>query len=114
MKVKVNHKKRFPMLYSIPLLLIGTTFPLCIWSSPAGWCDEKGASEIRQPQGNEGVEAFWNSFKWTELNPAEQALWGKLDWSKASWERKAPAPAFEKKAWAELSSDERDTANANQ
>ena len=67
-------------------------------------------SEVRQPAEGEDLEAFWDEFDWTDLTPAEQALWGLLGWDEASWQGEADEPASESKAWSELTNEQRSAA----
>ncbi len=50
---------------------------------------------------------FWDEFGWTDMTKAEQALWGVLGWTEASWEGEAKNPASEDKYWKQLSAEER-------
>ncbi len=59
---------------------------------------------VRVPEGE--VEIFWSEQDWADLNSAEQALWGVLGWTEASWMEEEPAPASETKKWAELTEEE--------
>ncbi|MCV6637796.1 hypothetical protein [Candidatus Albibeggiatoa sp. nov. NOAA] len=59
---------------------------------------------VRVPEGD--VDTFWNQQEWTDLNPAEQALWAALGWNEVSWNEKEPAPASESKKWLELTEAE--------
>ncbi len=56
--------------------------------------------------------AFWEEVGWTDMTPAEQALWMKLGWNEASWEEEAKQPASEDKYWNQLSSEEKAAATA--
>ena len=53
---------------------------------------------------------FWEEVGWTDMTPAEQALWKKLGWDEASWEGDAKQPASEDKYWNQLSSEEKAAA----
>lgn len=70
----------------------------------------QNASEVRQPQGDEDLEAFWNKFDWQDLTATEQALWQVLGWTEASWDGSAAEPASESKDWNELTDAERSAA----
>ena len=55
---------------------------------------------------------FWEEAGWSDLTPAEQALWMKLGWNEASWEGDAKQPASEDKYWNQLSAEEQAAATA--
>ena len=54
--------------------------------------------------------SLWDEAGWSELTPAEQALWKILGWDEASWEGEAAQPASEDKYWFGLSEEERAAA----
>ena len=68
---------------------------------------DSDVQKIRKPEGN--VENFWNAQKWSMLNPAEQALWGKLGWTEINWKDDTQPPS-ENKTWLKLSDEERAVA----
>ena len=74
--------------------------------------DEAAATTdaIRAPEGE--VDAFWDGFKWAELNAAEQAALGALGWTDNSWDNDVDVPASEDKKWDELSDDEKAAAGS--
>jgi len=78
-------------------------------SSP-GEQDTQDTSDVRQPAAGQDPDAFWNTFYWSELNSAEQALWGVLGWNEASWQGISQEPASESKAWNELTEEESSAA----
>ena len=96
------------VMYLSTILLIGMGLLLGCGtpSSP----DEQDMSEVRHPVESEDLEAFWDEFDWTDLTPAEQALWGVLGWDEASWQGEADEPASESKDWSELTDEERSAA----
>lgn len=98
------------VLYLSAILMMGLGLSLgCAVPSVEAQSLQK-ASEVRQPQGDESLEAFWNNFEWQDLTAAEQALWQALGWAKASWNGSATEPASESKAWNELTDAERSAA----
>ena len=90
------------------ILLIGMGLLLSCGTAPAP--DKQDTPEVRQPVEGGDLEAFWDGFDWTDLTPAEQALWGLLGWDEASWQGEADEPASESKAWSELTNEERSAA----
>jgi hypothetical protein len=55
---------------------------------------------------------FWEEVGWSDMTPAEQALWMKLGWNADSWEGEAKQPASEDKYWKQLSAEEQAAATA--
>ena len=106
--MRTTMSKLSGVMYLSKILLIGMGLLLgCgIPSAP----DEQDTSEVRQPVQDEDLEAFWDEFDWTDLTPAEQALWGVLGWDEASWQGEADEPVSESKDWSELTDEERSAA----
>ncbi len=55
--------------------------------------------------------ALWNGDDapgWAEMTKAEQALWGVMGWTEASWEGEAKQPASEDLYWKQLTDAQRD------
>jgi hypothetical protein len=50
---------------------------------------------------------LWDEAGWTDLTPAEQALWKDLGWDEASWEGEAKKPPSEDMYWKQLTDKER-------
>jgi len=63
---------------------------------------------VRVPPGD--PTAFWDEMGWTDMNKAEQALWGVLGWTEEAWNEEAKPPASEDKYWNQLSDEEREAA----
>ena len=63
---------------------------------------------VRVPPGD--PTAYWDEMGWAELTKAEQALWGVLGWTEASWEEEEKPPASEDKYWNQLSDEEKEAA----
>ncbi len=55
---------------------------------------------------------FWEEVDWSDMTPAEQALWMKLGWDADSWAGEAKQPASEDKYWKQLSPEEQAAATA--
>ena len=60
---------------------------------------------VRVPPGD--PTAFWDEMGWEDMTKAEQALWGVLGWTEASWNEEEKPPASEDKYWNQLSDEER-------
>ena len=95
------------VMYLSTILLIG--MGLLLGCATPSTVDEHDTSEVRQPEEGEALESFWDAFDWTDLTPAEQALWRVLGWDEASWQG-AYEPASESKDWSELTDEERSAA----
>ena len=65
-------------------------------------------STVRVPPGD--PTAFWDEMGWNDMTKAEQALWGVLGWTEASWEEEEKPPASEDKYWNQLNDEEREAA----
>ncbi len=98
------------ILYVGMILLMVIGLLLGCTTQPAGPSGQQETSAVRQPQGDEDLEAFWDKFDWTDLTPAEQALWQSLGWDEARWQGRADEPASESKRWSELTTEERSAA----
>jgi hypothetical protein len=106
--MRTTMSKLASVMYLSTILLIG--MGLLLGCGTASAPDEQDASEIRRPAEGEDLEAFWDEFDWTDLTPAEQALWRLLGWDEASWQGEADEPASESKDWSELTNEERSAA----
>jgi hypothetical protein len=63
---------------------------------------------IREVKGN--PNQVWDDLSWTDINEAEQALWGNLGWNKDSWEEETEPPESDDKYWEDLSTQEQEAA----
>ena len=103
MRITTSKFSFFTYLSTTILLVTGVLLFGCTTSSLGS--NQGNASKIRQPEGSS--EAFWDALEWTMLTPAEQTLWKKLGWNKASWQGKTEEPVSESKTWGELTNEER-------
>lgn len=106
--MRTTMSKLSGVMYLSTILLIG--MGLLLGCGIASAPDEQVTSEVRQPVEGDNLEAFWDEFDWTDLTPAEQALWGLLGWDEASWQGETDEPASESKDWSELTNEERSAA----
>jgi hypothetical protein len=52
----------------------------------------------------------WSERDWSDMTPAQQALWVRLGWNRARWDGDKP-PASDAKDWSQLTADERSAAS---
>lgn len=52
---------------------------------------------------NGDPSAAWEDVSWSEMNPAEQGLWGILGWDESSWEEDTDPPESDDCGWEDLS-----------
>ena len=106
--MRTTMSKLSGVMYLSTILLIG--MGLLLGCATPSTLDEHDTPEVRQPDEGEALESFWDAFDWTDLTPAEQALWGVLGWDEASWQGEAAEPTSESKDWSELTYEERSAA----
>jgi len=102
--MKISKLSTFISL-TLALLLAFSLVTGCA-TSQSGKTDE--ASTVRVPPGD--PTEFWDEMGWTDMTKAEQALWGVLGWTEASWNEEEKPPASEDKYWNQLSDEEREAA----
>ncbi len=107
--MQTRRLKLLSRVYLLVVLLIGILGLFLSCTGPATPA-QPDASDVRQPEEGESLEAFWDAFDWSELTPAEQELWGVLGWDETSWQGEADEPISESKDWSELSEEEQRAA----
>jgi hypothetical protein len=101
-----NSKLSIFISLTLALLLAFSMVTGCA-TSQGGKTDE--ANAVRVPPGD--PTAFWDEMGWNDMTKAEQALWGVLGWTEASWSEEEKPPASEDKYWNQLSDEEREAAS---